>query len=246
MKRRRIADDKQHRQEALPELREVSRQEYLKKREEQRILLAERELEDELFLFKDEELTKKERKELEYKRQVLQLAKERMSINDHVDGYQMPEDYITEKGKLDKKKQDQLLYGRYREEEGPPVNEQQQWEAEQIKKSTLAVGAKGKRRVDEDYEFIFDEEQQMQFVLENTLQGKQEDGAALLVDEEKKKGKCRKGNRERCLELTTSFISSHDDAGSPTVPPNVPLSRTAAERNRAIPGDDYRRRNRIG
>lgn len=175
--------------EALPQLREISRQEYLKKREEQRLLLAERELEDELFLFKEEELTKKERQELEYKRQVLQLAKERMSINDNVEGYQMPEDYITEKGKLDKKKQEQLLYGRYREDEGPPVNEQQQWEAEQIKKSTLAVGAKGKRKVDEDYDFIFDEEQQMQFVLENTIQGKQDEGAVAAVDEATKKGR---------------------------------------------------------
>lgn len=187
LKRRRMADDRERRTEALPELREMSRQEYLKKREEQRLLLAERELEDELFLFREDELTKKERKELEYKRQVLQLAKERMSINDKVDGYQMPEDYITEKGKLDKKKQESLLYGRYRDEEGPPVNEQQQWEAEQIKKSTMAVGAKDKRRVEDDYEFLFDEEQQMQFVLENTLQGKQEEGSAVLVDEVQKK-----------------------------------------------------------
>src|SRR5262249_26606018 len=89
---RQIAENSELRKTAVPDLRIRSRQEYLKKREEQRILLAEMEIDDEKFLFKDEKLSKRERSELEYKKQVLQLAKERMRISDKFDGYMVYDD----------------------------------------------------------------------------------------------------------------------------------------------------------
>jgi len=128
-----LADDRAAREAILPSLREHARQEYLRKREEQRLALLEQAVADEEYLFQGERYTKKEKKELEYKKEVLRLAKERMSISDKVDGYQMPEDYITEKGKLDKKKQDSVLYKRYEEEDPSQfISEQDQWEQEQV------------------------------------------------------------------------------------------------------------------
>lgn len=168
----------------LPDLRERSRQEYLRKREEQQLLLLEQKLKDEEFLFQGVELTEKEKRELEYNRQVLQLAKERLSISDKVDGYHMPEDYITEKGKLDKKKQESVLYRRYEDAEGGYggglatgettkfVSEQEQWENEQISKSLLKVGAKDKPVEEDVFEYVFDEEQQIDFILESTVKSK--------------------------------------------------------------------------
>jgi len=138
-KRRNIANDKELRKKALPSIRERSRQEYLKKREEQRLELLKKKIEDEELLFKDSELTERERKEHEYDKQVLKLATERMNINDKVDGYQMPEDYITEKGKLDKKKQESVLYSRYEDDENKDsfVTEQDRWEEQQVNKKLI-------------------------------------------------------------------------------------------------------------
>jgi hypothetical protein len=49
--------------------------------------MLEKEIRDEEELFHNEKLSKRERKELDYKKQVLKLAKERMSISDKPDGY---------------------------------------------------------------------------------------------------------------------------------------------------------------
>ncbi|KAJ3229608.1 hypothetical protein HDU78_008921 [Chytriomyces hyalinus] len=161
--RKQIAENEELRGSAVTGLRERSRQEYLKKREEQRLLMLEREIDDEKYLFKTENLSKREKKELAYKEQVLQLAKERMKINDKHDGYMMPDDYITEKGKLDKKKKESVLYKRYEDNEDPEafISEQTNWEDHQIKNSKLEA-----RQVQDEFEFdyVFDEEQHVQFI----------------------------------------------------------------------------------
>ena len=86
-----IAQDRQKRQDALPDLRIRSRQDYLKKREDQRLELLKRKVEDEELLFQGEELTRKERKEHELNKQLLSLTQERLKLSDKVDGYVMPE-----------------------------------------------------------------------------------------------------------------------------------------------------------
>lgn len=59
----------------MPKLRERARQEYLRKREEDKLVLLEEEIRDEEALFRDEVMTEKERRNLEYKKEVLRLAK---------------------------------------------------------------------------------------------------------------------------------------------------------------------------
>ncbi|KND01288.1 uncharacterized protein SPPG_03097 [Spizellomyces punctatus DAOM BR117] len=168
-KRRSIAEDKEARNQAMPDIRERSRQEYLKKREDQRLQLLQKRIEDEEFLFHNEKLTKRERKEHELNKQVLEITRERLRLSDKVEGYQMPQDYITEKGKLDKKKQESVLYARY-EDNGDIesfVTEQEQWEQNQIVKSLAKVGTKDKAKKDEeDFEYVFDDEQRVDFILE--------------------------------------------------------------------------------
>jgi len=198
-KRRNIANDKELRKKALPSIRERSRQEYLKKREEQRLELLKKKIEDEELLFKDSELTERERMEHEYDKQVLKLATERMNINDKVDGYQMPEDYITEKGKLDKKKQESVLYSRYEDDENKDsfVTEQDRWEEQQIEKSLLKVGNKEKLATEEDYEYVFDEEQHIDFIKSQAMPGKDDnDNEAPEISQEKKKAMTMKEVRE--------------------------------------------------
>ncbi|KAI8591110.1 pre-mRNA splicing factor [Geranomyces variabilis] len=171
LKRRVMADDKLARMEVLPDIRERSRQDYLKKREERELQLLQKRIEDEEFLFKGEKLSKRERREHELNKQVLDVTRERLMLSGKAEGYQMPDDYITEKGKLDKKKQESVLYARYEggEEMNSFVSEQEQWEKHQITKSLAKPGVKEKAQkadAENDFEYVFDEEQQIDFILE--------------------------------------------------------------------------------
>ncbi|KAG8897071.1 Cyclin-dependent kinase catalytic subunit [Tulasnella sp. 403] len=104
--RRRLADDSAARVAAMPSLRERSRQEYLTKRELQQIELLRQEIADDEALFRGTKVTKREQRDLEYKKEVLRLAEERMKIDDKYDGYQLPDDYFTAQGKIDRKKKE--------------------------------------------------------------------------------------------------------------------------------------------
>lgn len=172
--RRRLADDSEARGRAMPSLREHSRQEYLSKREIQRIELLKREIADDEALFHGMKMTKRERQDLERKKELLRLVEERLKIDDKWEGYQLPEDYITEQGKIDKKKKENVLYKRY--EEAKPKDDQfttdvDQWEAAQTKHSTFKTGALDKPDLVEEYEYVFDESQTIKFVMDATMKG---------------------------------------------------------------------------
>lgn len=71
---------------AFPSLRECSRQDYLSKRGLQQIELR-RESTDDEALFRGMKVFKRKRKELEFKKDVLCLAEERMNVEDRYDGF---------------------------------------------------------------------------------------------------------------------------------------------------------------
>jgi pre-mRNA-splicing factor ATP-dependent RNA helicase DHX16 len=167
--RRQLADDSEARSEALPSLRQHSRQEYLTKRESQQIELLRQEIADEENLFSGMKVSKKEKRALERKKELLRLVEERLRINDKYEGYQLPEDYLTEQGKIDKKKKENALYQRY--EEAKPKDDQfvtdvDQWEASQTKNSTFKTGALDKPELVDDYDYVFDESQTIQFIMD--------------------------------------------------------------------------------
>lgn len=168
--RRRLAEDVEARNAALPSLRLHSRQEYLTKREIQQIELLRKEIADDEALFVGMSISRREKKELERKKELLRLVEERLKINDKWDGYQLPEDYITEQGKIDKKKKENALYKRY--EDAKPKDDQfttdvDQWEAHQTQMSTFKTGAQDKKEIVDDYEYVFDESQTIKFVMES-------------------------------------------------------------------------------
>ena len=172
--RRMLADDSEARNQAMPSLRQHSREEYLTKREVQQIELLRKEIVDDEALFRGMKISKRERAELDRKKQLLQLVEERLKIDDKYDGYQLPEDYITEQGKIDSKKKANVLYKRY--EEAKPKDDQfttdvDQWEAAQTQHSTFRTGAMDKPEIVDEYEYVFDESQTIKFVMENTLGG---------------------------------------------------------------------------
>jgi pre-mRNA-splicing factor ATP-dependent RNA helicase DHX16 len=172
--RRQLADDSVARTLAMPSLRERSRQEYLTKRELQQVELLRQEIADDEALFRGMQISKREQHELDRKKEVLKLVEERLKIDDKWDGYMLPEDYITEQGKIDKKRKESVLYQRY--EEAKPKDDQfvtdvDQWEASQTKHSTFKTGALDKPELVDEYEYVFDESQTIKFVVDRTMAG---------------------------------------------------------------------------
>ncbi|KAI1001183.1 Pre-mRNA-splicing factor ATP-dependent RNA helicase-like protein [Podosphaera aphanis] len=172
--RRALAEDAKARSAALPDLRERSRQEYLKKRETERLtLLRKQVMEETEELRSGTRLTEREKAEFARHREVLRIAEERLQIDDHLDGYTMPEDYITEKGKIDRKKKEDAMYKRYieKDEYGQEkfITEHEEWEREQTAK------AKGQIQIAErpggDYDYVLDEQQGIKWVMDCQLPG---------------------------------------------------------------------------
>ncbi|GAB0134736.1 hypothetical protein EsDP_00003093 [Epichloe bromicola] len=172
--RRRLAEDAAARDAALPDLRERSRQEYLKKRETERLVLLRKQVAEETAeLRSGARLSEKEKAEFAKNREILRLAEERLKIDDHRDGYSMPEDYITEKGKLDRKKKEEALYKRYVEmdEFGQEkfVTEHEEWEMEQAAKAKAQI--QRAEIENEDYSYVMDDAQYIQWNLDSRLAG---------------------------------------------------------------------------
>lgn len=173
-RRRALAEDAAARQAAMPDLRERSRQEYLKKRETERLALLRKQVAEETTeLRSNPDLTRREKDEFAKNREVLSIAEERLRIDDHRDGYVMPEDYITEKGKIDRKKKEEALYKRYvdKDEHGQEryVTEQEEWEREQTAKAKAQISLS--ERVDEgEYDYVFDDAQKINFVMDTRLE----------------------------------------------------------------------------
>ncbi|VUC37801.1 unnamed protein product [Clonostachys rosea] len=172
--RRKLADDAAARDAALPDLRERSRQEYLKKREMERLALLRKQVAEETQeLQSGVRLSDKERAEFAKNREILRLAEERLKIDDHRDGYYMPEDYITEKGKMDQKKKEEALYKRYvdKDEFGQEkfVTEHEEWEKEQTAKAKAQI--QRSERENEDYDYVMDDAQYIQWSLDSRMAG---------------------------------------------------------------------------
>jgi len=173
--RRALADDAAARAAAMPDLRIRSRQDYLKKREAERLALLRKQVAEEQAELRDNpDLTRKEKEEFARNKEILRIAEERLKIDEHLDGYALPEDYITEKGKIDRRKKEEALYKRYveRDETGREkyVTEHEEWEREQTKRAEGQI--KRAEFVDEgDYDYVFDESQQMKFIMSETLGG---------------------------------------------------------------------------
>lgn len=168
-KRLQISDSLEARNQVLPELRELSRQKYLTKREEQKLEELRLKIEDEQRLFNESELTELERKRLEYNKQLLKLAEERKNIDVDVEGYKMPDNYIDEKGRRLKKEED-VLKKRYQEPKKAASEKAEDggWEAMQVKKSQSQYG---KSTHDTSYDFVFDEEHHIEFLKNHTEPG---------------------------------------------------------------------------
>ena len=200
--RRSFANDQAKREAAMPEIRNRARQEYLKKRESEKLALFRKQVQEEAQEERDNpDLSRKELAEFAKNREILRLAEERLRVDDHTDGYLLPQDYITEKGKIDRKAKEAALYTRYvdRDERGQEqyVSEHQLWENEQ----TARAKAQAKTEtVDDQWDYVFDESQNIKFVMDRVAGGKlpsqEEQALQLRIKEAENKAKSIEDTRK--------------------------------------------------
>ena len=169
---RRLADDPIARAKELSSLRVESREQYLIKRQQQQIELLKQQVADDKVLWQNTRLTKREMEEIKQRQEALRIALERQNIDDGFDGYAMPDEYFTKQGKIDSKRREEALTKRYHE----PKNEKyttdgDQWEALQTKLATSQVIPANKQSRVDDYEYVFDEAQNVPFVMDSTMPG---------------------------------------------------------------------------
>ncbi|GMH01388.1 hypothetical protein Nepgr_003227 [Nepenthes gracilis] len=160
-------------QDDIAALRKVSRQEYLKKREQKKLEELRDEIEDEQYLFEGVKLTEAEYHELSYKKKIFKLVQERQAEDTNDMGeYRMPDAYDQDGG-VNQDKRFSVAVQRYRDQDSGdkmnPFAEQEAWEQDQIGKATLKFGSKNKKQNADSYEFIF--EDQIEFIKASVMDG---------------------------------------------------------------------------
>ncbi|WOL07745.1 pre-mRNA-splicing factor ATP-dependent RNA helicase DEAH1 isoform X2 [Canna indica] len=154
------------------ELRKVSRQVYLQKRRDQKLLELRDEIIDHEYIFEGVKLTEAEERELRYKKKIFELASEHMEDVDSINEYRMPEAYDQEGG-VNQEKRFAAAMQRYRDpgaaEKMDPFAEQEAWENYQSGKATLQFGSKDKKLASADYQFVF--EDGIDFIKESIMDG---------------------------------------------------------------------------
>ena len=158
--------------EVIDRLRIESRRQYLKKREDDKLLELEADIMDDEYLFEESQLTEKERHDREYKKKILLLAKEHKKAGDieKAQRYTMPDDVkVRSKTVPDK-------YVELDEREKQPHSEQRVWEDARMATAQWSFGArdarqklKEKGKLKEDYDLLL--EDQIDFVQMTQLEG---------------------------------------------------------------------------
>eukprot|EP01038_Epipyxis_sp_PR26KG_P008427 gene8427-11397_t len=161
---------KEYNENAISQVREISRQHYLEKREQKELKLLQMSVKDEQDLFDGEQLTKAEKKRLEISQRILDMATDKYRFNYKDDEYHIPDGYEDNDGRVNKKKRDAVLTARY-EEEVAPKTEQEQWEEEQLKmsKNRYSGGGFANNANNKQYDLVLDD--QIEFISQEMLKG---------------------------------------------------------------------------
>ncbi|XP_055921348.1 pre-mRNA-splicing factor ATP-dependent RNA helicase DHX16 [Eupeodes corollae] len=161
---KRLKLEHEDRDKILPQLRIQSRRKYLEKRKDDKVAELEADIIDDEYLFDESVLSKREKEEREYKKQLLTIAKEheRARELERVQRYRMPQDM---------KKGEKEEYVEVDEREKLPNFEQKKWEQEQLASAMFQFGAKD-AKAKEEYELLLDD--QIDFIQALTMEGTKE------------------------------------------------------------------------
>ncbi|XP_014282264.1 pre-mRNA-splicing factor ATP-dependent RNA helicase DHX16 isoform X2 [Halyomorpha halys] len=174
---KRLKIDSEHQEKLIPRLRVESRRKYLEKRKEDKVLELEADIIDDEYLFNEDELTERERKDRDHKKKLLVLAKEHEKAREleKVQRYHMPRDV----------KDSVEQYEEVDERENKPNYEQRKWEEEQMSSAVFHFGAKKKDKYQEEYDLVLDN--QIEFIQAMSLAGTKEKPEQQLTEKERKR-----------------------------------------------------------
>uniref|UniRef100_A0A1B6C691 RNA helicase n=1 Tax=Clastoptera arizonana TaxID=38151 RepID=A0A1B6C691_9HEMI len=157
---KRLKLEHESRDKIIPKLRIESRRKYLEKRKDDKVAELEADIIDDEYLFNEQELTERERKDREHKKNLLTLAKEHEKAREleKVQRYHMPQDTKDSKDQ----------YEEVDEREKMPHFEQRKWEEEQMSSAVFRFGAKQKEQ-QQEYDLVLDN--QIDFIQSLSLPG---------------------------------------------------------------------------
>jgi pre-mRNA-splicing factor ATP-dependent RNA helicase DHX16 len=205
--------------ELLPDLRKVSREEYLKKRETQKLEELKDMIEDEEYLFQGEELTEQEKRDIAYRKKIYALATSQVRDIDAVmeDRYRMPDAYDEGDGS-GRDKRFQVALDRYKDtkdaDDTNPFREQEVWEKHQIGMATAKFGAQDKAPEGKQYEYVF--EDQIKFIKDEVMGGvgesSDEESSSSEEEEVEEDGMMVKRKKVKKPKLTAREIMEKEKA----------------------------------
>jgi pre-mRNA-splicing factor ATP-dependent RNA helicase DHX16 len=139
--------------EDLNDLRLRSRQDYLEKRSAQELALFRTQVaQEQEELRSNPNLSAKEKETFRKNADILRLADERNAVDEHRDGFFLPDSDFGSKADVLNRRTDDKQY----------VSDIQQWENDQVVKVKSQIKTSQKER-EEDYEFVFDETQNVKW-----------------------------------------------------------------------------------
>ncbi|KAF6215585.1 hypothetical protein GE061_010341 [Apolygus lucorum] len=161
---KRLKLEVENQEKLIPRLRIESRRKYLEKRKDDKVQELEADILDDEYLFQEEELTEREKKERAHKRKLLELAKEHEKAREleRVQRYHMPRDVKDSVGE----------YEEVDEREKKPNYEQKKWEEEQMSSAVFHFGAKQREQQDVEYDLVLDS--QIDFIQALSMPGTKE------------------------------------------------------------------------
>ncbi|KAJ8687189.1 hypothetical protein QAD02_022983 [Eretmocerus hayati] len=165
--------EEESKEKLLPKLRVESRRKYLEKRKDDKVAELEADIMDDEYLFDEEILTEREKRERAHKKELLRLAKEHEKAREleRIQRYRMP----LEKEKVEMEQD-------YTDNE-PRQSEQAKWESDQMSSALFKFGPKDKQ-AQEEYELLLDDE--IEFVQALQLPGDKPDEKVKVQPKERK------------------------------------------------------------
>ncbi|CAH0555809.1 unnamed protein product [Brassicogethes aeneus] len=173
---KRLKMENEDKEKIIPMLRVQSRRKYLEKRKDDKMAELEADIADDEYLFEEEILTEREKKERAHKKELLRLAMEHEKAREleRVQRYHMPRDLGKDSTEN---------YVEVDDLEKVPQSEQKKWEKDQMASAVFKFGAKDAKSRD-DYELLL--EDQIEFIQALKLPGTKEKKEPQLTEVEKK------------------------------------------------------------
>ncbi|KAL6224126.1 hypothetical protein ACLB2K_002982 [Fragaria x ananassa] len=121
-------------------------------------------VEDEGYLIEGVKLTDAEKRELSYKKQILEITRKPLGLDEaeNVTEYRMPDAYDDVERGVAQQKRFSVALQRYRDcNAGDKMNsfeQQKSWGDQQLGKATLKFGSKNKKGVSDEYDFVYEDQ----------------------------------------------------------------------------------------